>query len=162
MIRQGAPAPFRHLLFRLPLLLERAGLPAPKGLFGVEWIVLETVGRRTGRPHPVVLDVIARDPGADCYYVQPADAASDWVRNVRHQPVVMARVGARRFRARVRDATGSEGAEAMLHFVREHPWYARMVAWFLGHVPDFGRPDADLLGDFSALKTFAVDVAGDL
>ena len=85
--RRLARHPIRRFVHRLPLLLERAGLPVPTGLFTVDWIVLETVGRRSGRPHVVVLDVIARDHDPDRFYVQPANGvASDWVRNVRHEP----------------------------------------------------------------------------
>lgn len=160
------PDPLRRFLYRLPLLLDRAGLPALDGairrLLGVDWIVLETVGRRTGRPHVVVLDVIDHDAGADRYYVQPAYGdAADWVRNVRREPRVTARVGRRRFPARVRDVTGPEGADAMLRFVRAHPWYARIVAWFVGHVHGLDRSDAELRRDFAHLTTLAVDVASD-
>lgn len=154
--------PIRRFLFRLPILLARAGLPAPRGLFGVEWIVLETVGRRTGRPHVVVLDVLARDAAADRWYVQPANGdAADWVRNVRREPRVTARAGTRRFPVIVRDVTGPQGADAMLRFVRGHPWYARVVAWFVGHARGLDRPDADLRRAFAALPTFAVEPRAD-
>jgi hypothetical protein len=49
----------RRLIFRLPLQAERL---IGQGVWrlaaqtlGVEWIVLETIGRRSGRPHAVVL-----------------------------------------------------------------------------------------------------------
>jgi deazaflavin-dependent oxidoreductase (nitroreductase family) len=160
------PDPIRRFLYRLPLLLDRAGLPALDGavqrLLGIDWIVLETVGRRTGRPHVVVLDVIDHDRASDRYYVQPAyGEAADWVRNVRRESRVTARVGSRRVRGRVRDVTGAEGADAMLRFMRAHPRYARVVAWFVGHVRGLDRPDAELRRDFSQLTTLAVDVVHD-
>ena len=159
--RRLARHPIRRFVHRLPLLLERAGLPVPTGLFTVDWIVLETVGRRSGRPHVVVLDVIARDHDPDRFYVQPANgAASDWVRNVRHEPRVTARVGGRRFAAVVRDVTGSEGADAMLRFVRAHPRYARVVAWLVGHVRGLHRSDADLRPELRGIPTFAVEPSG--
>ena len=153
--------PIRRFVYRLPFLLERAGLPVPTGLFGVDWIVLETVGRRTGRPHVVVLDVIARDRAPDRFYVQPANgAAADWVRNVRREPGVTARVGGRRFAATVREVTGPEGADAMLRFVRAHPRYARVVAWFVGHARGLDRPDAALRPELGGIPTFAVEPCG--
>src|SRR5262245_16746553 len=154
----SGPDPIRRFIYRLPLLLERTGLPAIGGLFGVEWIVLETVGRRSGRPHVVVLDGIEHRSTPDRYYVQPAyGTAADWVRNVRREPHVGVRVGSRRFRGRVREASGTEGAEAMLRFVHAHPRYARLVAWFVGHVHGLDRPDAELLDDFARLTTFVVE-----
>src|SRR4029453_12818381 len=130
----------------------KSGLPAlAQRLLGVDWIVLETTGRRTGRRHVVVLDVLHHGLERDRYYVQPAyGAAADWVRNVRREPRVTAHVGGRRFTARVRDATGSEGADAVLRFVRTHPTYARLVAWFVGHVHGLDRPDAVLRREFTS------------
>jgi deazaflavin-dependent oxidoreductase (nitroreductase family) len=146
--------------YRLPLVLEGSGLPwLAQRLLGVDWIVLETRGRRTGKPHVVVLDVLHHDAERDRYYVQPAYGdAADWVRNVRREPRVTARVGARRFDARVRDVSGPEGADVMLRFVRAHPWYARIVAWFVGHVHGLDRPDAMLRPEFEALTTLSIDV----
>jgi deazaflavin-dependent oxidoreductase (nitroreductase family) len=156
----AGPDPIRRFLYRLPLHLEGLGVDRLAAwLTGVEWIVLETVGRRTGRRHVVVLDVLHHDAERDVYYVQPAyGARADWVRNALHAGEVTARVGARRFRARVRDATGDEGAEAMLRLVRAHPWYARAVAFFVGHVHGLGRSDDALRPDLARLTTLALDV----
>ena len=155
----SGPDPIRRFLYRLPLRLGRHGRPVLDGLLNVDWIVLETVGRRSGRPHVVVLDVVAHVANPERYYVQPAYGDdADWVRNVRREPRVTARVGGRRFRGRVRDATGDEGAEAMLRFVRAHPWYSRVVAWFVGHVRGLDRPDAELRGEFTRLTTLVVEV----
>ena len=46
----------------------------------------------------------------------------------------------------------------MLRFVRTHPWYARIVAWFVGHVHGLDRPDAVLRPELEALTTLSVDV----
>ncbi|MEO8605162.1 MAG: nitroreductase/quinone reductase family protein, partial [bacterium] len=77
----------RRALFRIPLQMERLVgerlWHVMARLLGVEWIVLETVGRRSGRLHDVVLDVVGRDAARDIYYVQPADGRrSAWVHNV--------------------------------------------------------------------------------
>ena len=69
----SGPDAARRLLYRLPLMLDGSGLPVlVQRLLGVDWIVLETTGRRTGRRHVVVLDVLHHDTDADRYYVQPA------------------------------------------------------------------------------------------
>jgi len=156
----SGPDAVRRLVYRLPLRLEGTGLPElAQRLLGIDWIVLETRGRRTGKPHVVVLDVLHHDAERDRYYVQPAYGdAADWVRNVRREPRVTARVGARRFDARVRDVTGAEGAGVMLRFVRAHPWYARIVAWFVGHVHGLDRPEAVLRPELESLMTLSIDV----
>ncbi len=153
-------------MFRLPLLFERVGLGGVERVatrvIGVPWIVLDTVGRRTGRIHRVVLDVVGRDAASDVYYVQPAyGRAAHWVRNVIAHPELAARTGSRVFRARVRDATGDEGAAVVLRFIRAHPWYARMIVWFVGYVDRIDRPDEELRAALVATPVFAIEVRDD-
>jgi deazaflavin-dependent oxidoreductase (nitroreductase family) len=155
----------RRLVFRLPLAFDRLGLRGLERLatrlIGVEWIVLETIGRRSGRRHTVMLDVVGRDLRRDVYYVQPAyGRRSDWVRNVLHHPDVVARVGDRQFRARVRDATGAEGAEVVLRFLRAHPRYARVIVWFVGYVDRIDRPDDEVRAELRDTPVLAVEVFG--
>lgn len=153
----------RRWIFRLPLRLgpraRRAVERALAATLGIEWIALDTTGRRSGRVHTVLLDVIGRDAVRDVYYVQPADGLqADWVRNVAVHPAVIAQVGQRRVRARVREATGSEGAEVVLRFIRDHPRYARLIVWFVGYVDDIDRPDAVLRRALLSTPVLAVEV----
>jgi len=152
----------RDLIFRLPLHLERLGLRLPQRLItwllGVEWIVLETTGRRSGRVHTVVLDVVGRDVQRGIYYMQPAEGRrSQWVRNVLADPHVTLRVGTKKLPARVRDASGAEGAEVVLRFLRAHPIYGRVIARAVGYVDRVGRPDDELRRDLIATPVFAIE-----
>lgn len=165
-MRRETPGVLRRALFRLPLWLERVAGGGPARavtrLIGVDWIVLETTGRRSGRPHTVVLDVVGRDTARDIYYVQPAyGRTADWVRNALAQPRVQVRVGTRRCAARVRDATGTEGADVVLRFIRAHPWYARVIVWFVGYTSRLDRPDAELRRDLATTPVYAVEVLSD-
>jgi deazaflavin-dependent oxidoreductase (nitroreductase family) len=147
----------RRWMFRAPLLLRRVGIRGFERVLGVEWIVLATVGRRTGRPHVVMLDVVGYHAASDAYYVQPADGRrADWVRNVAANPLVTAEVGGRRFRARVADVTGPEGAEVVLHFIRTHPLYARVIVWFVRYVERVDVPDDELRRVLATTPVFAV------
>ena len=124
---------------------------------GIEWIALETRGRRSGRVHTVMLDVVGYDAEHDTCYVQPAyGRRSAWVLNVTHNPDVIARVGERRFAARVRDATGAEGAEVVLRFIRDHPWYSRVIVWFVGYVERIDRSDEELRRELAGTPVFAI------
>lgn len=161
--RAHPPGAFRRWVFRLPLHLGRRTGRLVERLFaravGVEWIALDTIGRRSGRPHTVLLDVIGRDRERDLYYVQPAYGRhADWVRNVAACPEVTARVGERVVHARVRDATGAEGAEAVLRFIRDHQRYARLVAWFVEYVGRIDRPDAELRRELMSTVVLAIEV----
>jgi deazaflavin-dependent oxidoreductase (nitroreductase family) len=162
---QSRIARLRRGVFRLPLHIEPVAgerlWRAAARLLGVEWIVLDTIGRRSGHVHTVVLDVVGRDRARDVFYVQPADGRRcAWVHNVAAHPHVAARLGARRMCVRVRDATGPEGAAVVLHFLRAHPWYGRLIVWFVGYVERIDRPDAELLRDLAGTPVFALEVVG--
>src|SRR5262245_37726168 len=166
MLRQAKRRPIRlpRALARLPLLVDRLGWHAVNGMatrvLGVEWIVLNTRGRRSGRPHTVMLDVVGYDAPRDIYYVQPAEGRrSDWVRNVTADPHMTAHVRTRHVRAVVRDATGPEGAEVVLCFLRAHPWYGRIIVWFVGYVDRIDRPDEEQRRDIESTQVFAIEVA---
>jgi deazaflavin-dependent oxidoreductase (nitroreductase family) len=149
--------PLRRWLFRTPLLLRRVGIRGFERLLGIEWIVLTTVGRKSGRPHVVMLDVVGYHPASQAYYVQPADGRrADWVRNVAANPLVAAEVGGRHFSARVADVTGPEGAEVVLHFIRTHPLYARVIVWFVRYVERVDVPDDRLRRALTTTPVFAV------
>jgi deazaflavin-dependent oxidoreductase (nitroreductase family) len=159
------PGRLRRLLFRLPLTLEGMSGRWMERLFtrivGVPWIVLETIGRRTGRLHRVTLDIVGHDHARDVYYVQPAyGRGSDWVRNVHANPAIRARVRDQWLDVRVRDATGPEGAAVVLAFVRAHPLYARIIIWFVGYVDRIERPDDELRRGLETTPVLAIEVVG--
>jgi deazaflavin-dependent oxidoreductase (nitroreductase family) len=146
----------RRVVFRAPLMLHRVGVRGFERLLGMDWMLLTTTGRRTGRPHAVMVDVVGHDAASGSYYFSPADVRSDWVRNVRARPQVEASVRGRPFRARVEEVTGPEGARVMLRFIREHQRYARIVMWFVGLVADVDRPDQELYAQLRTATVFAV------
>jgi len=147
----------RRWLFRIPLLLHRAGIRGLERVLGIDWIVLTTTGRRSGRAHVVMLDVVGHHAAGDVYYVQPAEGRrTDWVRNVAANPVVTAEVGGRRFQARVDDVMGAEGAEVVLHFIRTHPLYARVIVWFVRYVQRVDVPDDELRRALATTPVFAI------
>lgn len=147
----------RRLLSRLPLHLHRVGIRGVERLVGIDWIVLTTRGRRSGRPHTVMLDVVGHDPARETFYVQPADGRrADWVRNVLADPRVTVEARGRRVEARVDDVTGAGSAEVVLRFIRAHPWYSRFIVWFVGYVERIDRPDAELRAQLMATPVFAI------
>ena len=150
-------AVLRRAVFRVPVLLHRAGIRGIERVLGIDWLLLTTTGRRSGRPHVVMLDAVGHDPASDTYYVQPADGRrADWVRNVGAHPDVTVEVRGRRFAARVEDVTGPEGAEVVLHFVRTHPIYARIIVWFVRYVDRVDVPDDDLRRSLATTPVYAL------
>ena len=118
-------------LFRLGLRAFEHGWL--RGAFGVRWMRLETRGRRSGRAHPVLLDVIGRDPSSGTIYVQPARGRdADWFRNVLHDPHVICDSGRGSRPAVAHELAPQEAAAVLDRWVASHRRYARFVAKRLG------------------------------
>ena len=97
--------------------LRRVGRAGP---LGRRFLVLTTIGRRTGRPRSSGLNYV-RD--GDAVYVASGYGRTDWLRNIEGDPRVMVAIGQRRWiglarevtdpaeRRRVLDRAQREGAE---------------------------------------------------
>ena len=145
-------------LARLPLHLPEPVLAALRWTIGVEWIAVTTRGRRTGRPHTVVVDVVA--PCGDGWYASTSRGhRADWVRNARADSRVVVRARGRDVPARWRDATGAEGADVLLHFLRAHPWYGAAVVRMVGYDADLSAVDAALRAQLARWPLFALEPA---
>jgi deazaflavin-dependent oxidoreductase (nitroreductase family) len=143
-------------LYRLPLRLRRLGVRGYERLLGVEWIALTTRGRRTGRPHTVMLDVIGREAASGGWYVQPAEPRAAWVANARANPDVTIEFDGQPRAAHAVEVTGDEGATAVLRFIREHPRYARLVVWLVGYTESVDVPDDELHRRLRSVVVFAL------
>jgi deazaflavin-dependent oxidoreductase (nitroreductase family) len=123
---------------RLNLALYRCVVPGYERIFGKHWMVVTTKGRRSGKPHRVLLDVVGHDPVTNRYYIQPGEGRRcDWVRNIEADPVVEVQIGRRQFRARVVDVSGPEGAHWLVAFAKRHPLQTMFVTWLM---PDLKPP----------------------
>jgi deazaflavin-dependent oxidoreductase (nitroreductase family) len=90
--------------------------------FGGPVAVLETVGRRTGKPRSTPV-IYALD--GDDVIVVPANAGSDrppgWWLNLRERPEAAIVVGGERRRVRAREATGAERERRRAVYERVYP-----------------------------------------
>jgi deazaflavin-dependent oxidoreductase (nitroreductase family) len=132
-MRDG-PSAFQRFVFRAPVPLFRRGLGGVFRALGFPWIELATRGRRSGRPHTVLLDCLHEDPASGRYFVQSAyGMRSDWVRNALAQGTFEAAVGKDRFEATLEVVSADEAAKVADAVRANHPFYARIVALFMGH-----------------------------
>jgi deazaflavin-dependent oxidoreductase (nitroreductase family) len=144
-------------LYRAPLQLHRLGIRGLERLIGIDWIVITTCGRRSGAPREVMLDVVGHDETTDTWYVQPADGRrANWFQNLLAHPTATVEVRGRRFEATARDATGPEGAEVVLRFIRTHPLYARVIVWFVRYVDSVDHPDETLRAKLTDVPVIAL------
>lgn len=124
------PSPALRLLARLPLLVYDAGLGR---LLGHRFLVLVHRGRRTGRLHRTVLEVVRWDPEArEAVVASGWGTDADWYRNLQAAPAVEVVIAAGRFVPRQRFLEPHERVEALRSYRRRHPLAARTLARLLG------------------------------
>ena len=82
---------------RLPIWLYRGELG---WLLGDRFLMLTHTGRRSGRAHETVIEVVRHDRQADTYYVVSGwGEKSDWYQNIRKSPSVTIQAGGRKLHA---------------------------------------------------------------
>lgn len=134
MSSRGNPPPglWLRLLYRVPVALYRVGAAGWETALGLSWILVVTRGRKSGREHAVMLDLL--DVEGDRYYVQAAyGERADWRKNVAAAGKFEAQVGTHRFAARLEVCDDREARRVMLRYVQEHPLYSPAIAWMLGY-----------------------------
>lgn len=122
------PDGMQRLLYRFPLLGYRLGLGGVLDQFRIA--ALTTRGRRSGQPRFAALEY--RQHGSKVYIISGWGERANWVQNVRHDPEVTLRRGARVERGRATIVTDrSETFRALSLFYHSNPayyerWFKRM------------------------------------
>jgi deazaflavin-dependent oxidoreductase (nitroreductase family) len=120
-------------LFGVPLFLQRVGLGGWERILGIRFIKIISKGRRTGRSHPVLVDILEHDLVSNIYYVQSAyGERADWVKNIKANPVFEAQVGWKRFFASAERIPQSQAAEILFRYVDNHKRYAKTMMRAIG------------------------------
>ena len=106
-------------LVRAPIALYRAGFG---WILGSRMLLLEHIGRSSGRRRLVVLEVLGR-PGPHTYVVASGfGETAQWFRNVMAEPRVRISTGRlTSMPAQARRMTGSEADTALSDYIAQHP-----------------------------------------
>ena len=139
------PAGLTRLLFRLPLSLYRWGLG---WLFGRRLMVVNHIGRVTGKRRQAILEVVDHDANDGSYVVASGwgpDAA--WYRNVRHAPDVTIQIGRRTIPATGVPLPADEGAEIFARYASRHREAAKLLLpRLMGYAVDGSDADFRAVG----------------
>ena len=142
--RPERPTGWRRLLFRLPVHCYRLGLG---WLLGTRFVLINHVGRRSGRLRTVVVEVVDHDPRADTWTVASGfGPTADWYRNLLATPDVSIQVGRRTIPVTARALSDDEGSGMMARYADAHPRTARRLAGFMGFEVDGSVRDYRELG----------------
>ena len=127
------PNPLLKFFFKTPVFLYKIGLGGFERLIGAEWMLLTTVGRKSGKPRRTMVDILEYDKEADTYYIEAAyGSRADWYKNIQANPVFDAQVGRRKFKARAGALTADGAADQLVEFYRRKPAYTRSVMAMVG------------------------------
>lgn len=137
------PKGISRFLYRLPIYMYRIGLGR---LMGSRFLLLEHVGRRSGKLRQNVLEVVRWDKAAGTIYVVSAwGDKSDWLRNLRAHPAVTINVAGTRYSANAIPLARDESERELLDYAQRYPRAAKELSRLLGYHLD-GTPE-----DFAAL-----------
>jgi hypothetical protein len=88
------PRGWLKFFFKIPVIIARIGFAGWERLIGVEWMLLTTVGRKSGKKRFSMVDVLLHDEKTDTYFIEVGfGKRSDWYRNIQAQPNFEAQAG---------------------------------------------------------------------
>lgn len=132
--RPARPTGWSKVAFRLPIQLYRARLG---GLLGSRFVLIHHVGRKSGAPRQVVVEVIARDETTRAVIVASGfGPEADWYQNVLAHPDIEIELGWARLPAHAEPRSADEASDTMADYARQHPRAAKSLAGFMGYDVD--------------------------
>lgn len=137
------PAGLTRFLFRIPIHLYRLRLG---WLFGSRLLLLNHVGRVSGKPRQTILEVAERD--GDSYVVASGwGPTAAWYRNILHTPDVTIQVGTRTIPVTALPLSKDEGAQVFVRYGSRHRTAAKyMLPRVLGFSVDGSDADFRAVG----------------
>ncbi|GJM40747.1 MAG: hypothetical protein DHS20C20_10290 [Ardenticatenaceae bacterium] len=121
----------RKFLFRAPLLFYRIGLG---GLLGKRFLLLNHIGRKSGKPRQTVLEVVNYIKESNTYFIAAGfGKQSDWYLNILAHPEIEIQVGWRKMEVTAVPLTPDQSGEAMVDYSRRHPTAAKNLGKLIGY-----------------------------
>jgi deazaflavin-dependent oxidoreductase (nitroreductase family) len=128
----SAKHPVKGLLrfgVKLPLGLYRAHLG---WLLGERFLRLTHIGRKSGKPHETVIEVVDHDRATDSYIVTSGwGEKSDWYQNILKTPQVAIDVGRRHLNVTAEHLTREAAEQWLFNYAQAHPRTFQSLAKFM-------------------------------
>ena len=119
------PTGLHRFAFRVPIYLYRLKLG---WLFGHRLLLLNHIGRVTGKPRQNVLEVAGHDAADGSYVVASGwGPTAAWYRNILQSPDVTIQVGTRTIPVTAVPLGKDEGAESFVRYASRHRTAAKYV-----------------------------------
>ncbi len=139
MANRTPPKGIARWFMRMPITFYRLGLG---GLMGGRFLLLNHVGRKSGLPRQVVLEVVNHDAATGTYTVASGfGPTSDWFRNLQAAPDVTIQVRRKKMAVRAHFLSQSEGGEVMMDYAKRYPKAALALSKTLNYPVGDGTPE---------------------
>lgn len=137
------PRGLARLAWRAPIWFYRFGLG---GLLGERFVLLNHIGRKSGKLRQAVLEVVQHNLEAGIYMVVSGfGEKADWYQNVTAHPEITIQVGRKRMAARAERLPLPQATEVLLDYNRRHPAALRTLSGILGYHTDGSEADVRFL-----------------
>ena len=159
-ILESPPSGTLRRVLRLPILLYRVHLG---WVLDGRFLLLKHAGRKSGRMHETVVEIVRHDTLTDTYYVVSGwGARSDWYLTVRKDPFVTIQVGRRRLAAHATEIPMPEAADILKQYSERYPLaFRELCALFLGERLNPGSEAGRRLAEHMPMVAFQpVQAAG--
>ena len=155
------PGPVGRRVLRAPLWLYDRGLG---WVLGKRFLCLTHTGRRSGRRHRTVLEVVGpgRRPG-EVVVLSGLGVTADWYRNVRAGGMVEVTLARRSFRAEHRVLGADEAVAVLVGYERRNRWVAPVVRRVLSRLVGWDYDGSDgarrrLAGELPMVALWPADI----
>jgi len=144
-------------LFKLPISFYRMHLG---GLLGDRFLLLTHTGRKTGRLHQTVVEVVQHDRASETFYVASGwGEKSNWYKNIMAHPQVTIQVGNREYSAMSERVSSEQGAQIILDYARKHPLALRELSRIMHYPLDGSEASAMNFGRNIPILAFRINPA---
>ncbi|MBF6239102.1 nitroreductase family deazaflavin-dependent oxidoreductase [Nocardia otitidiscaviarum] len=142
----GPPTGLKRWFFRLPIHFYHWHLG---WIFGGRMMLLHHIGRKSGKPREVVLEVVHHDPADGSYIVASGwGPTAAWYRNLQQNPEVTIQVGRRTIPVTAAFVPQQDGAEIFARYAVEHRRAAeKLLPRLMGYKVDGSQADFRAVGE---------------
>jgi deazaflavin-dependent oxidoreductase (nitroreductase family) len=148
------PRGFSRLLWRLPIGLYRAHLG---WILTGHFLMLEHIGRKSGKVRQAVIEVVKHDKVKDVYYVVAGFGSnSDWYQNLLKTPRARIQSGFRKEEVDASVLSIDEAENIIMDYARRYPAAIRTLARILGYEIKKGEEDYRALVRFVPIVALKV------
>ncbi|MBN2499343.1 MAG: nitroreductase family deazaflavin-dependent oxidoreductase [Anaerolineales bacterium] len=152
---KSPPKGFARLLWRAPIWFYKVGLG---WMLGKRFLLLNHIGRKSGKPRQAVLEVVRFDKDTHTYYVASGfGEKSDWFQNVMQHPDVTIQVGGKHYETSGVRLSQEAAEDELLTYNRHHPAALKNLASLMNYPYDGTEDSIRKLAALLPIISFKLD-----